>query len=234
MNGTSPLPERFAQYIAALRDAGERPSMSRYPGLPSQPWHDPATIPVARDLEHAAPQIVAEFRRLDPREFVPEHEPIARRGAWDVFMLYERGRRHDDRLRRVPTVADIVERHRTVRSLAGLVYFSRLAPHSRVAPHSGPTNMRVRVHLGIEVPPQCGISVAGTAATWQAGTCIAFDDSFPHEVWNESDRERIVLVVDSWHPDLSDEEVRLLDGFQRYVEYAARGLERYWAANERE
>jgi aspartate beta-hydroxylase len=229
-----PLPERFAQYIATLRDAGERPSMSRYPGLPSQPWYDPATIPPARELEHAAARIVAEFRQLDPREFAPEHEPIARRGAWDVFMLYERGRRHDDRLRRVPTVAEIVERHRTVRSLAGLVYFSRLAPHSRVAPHSGPTNMRVRVHLGIDVPPHCGISVGGTAATWQAGKCIAFDDSFPHEVWNEGDRERIVLVVDTWHPDLSDEEVRLLDGFQRYVEFAAEGLRRYWAANERD
>jgi aspartyl/asparaginyl beta-hydroxylase (cupin superfamily) len=234
MSGTGPLPERFAQYIATLRDAGVRPSMSRYPGLPSQPWYDAATIPVARDLERAAPQIVAEFRQLDPREFTPEHEPIARRGAWDVFMLYERGRRHDDRLRRVPTVAEIVDRHRTVRSLAGLVYFSRLAPHSRVAPHSGPTNMRVRVHLGIDVPPQCGISVAGVGATWQADTCIAFDDSFPHEVWNDSDRERIVLVVDCWHPDLSDEEVRLLDGFQRYIEYAAEGLRRYWTANERE
>jgi hypothetical protein len=28
----SALPERFAEYIATLRDAGEAPSMSRYPG----------------------------------------------------------------------------------------------------------------------------------------------------------------------------------------------------------
>lgn len=233
MNAAAPLPERFARYIAALRDVGARPSMSRYPDLPSQPWYDPATLPLAGELERAAPQIAAEFHRLDPREFAPEHEPIARRGGWDVLMLYERGRRHDDRLRRVPAVAEALERHRTVRSLAGLAYFSRLAPRSHVAPHSGPTNMRVRVHLGIDVPPGCGIRVAGTAATWQEGRCLAFDDSFPHEVWNDSDRERIVLAVDSWHPDLSDDEVRLLDGFQRYVEYAAEGLRRYWATNER-
>lgn len=229
----SPLPERFAQYVATLRDAGERPSMSRYPGLSAQPWYDAATIPLARDLEAAAPDISAEFRRLDPREFAPEHEPIARAGGWDVIMLYERGRRHDERLRRVPAVAEVIERNRTVRSLAGLAYFSRLAPHSHVAPHQGPTNMRVRVHLGIEVPERCGITVAGKSTTWQAGRCIAFDDSYPHEVWNDSDRERIVLVVDAWHPDLNDDEVRLLDGFQRYVEYAADGLRRYWTANER-
>jgi aspartate beta-hydroxylase len=227
------LPERFAEYIATLRDAGEAPSMSRYPGLPSQPWYDPATMPAALELERAAPQIIAEYRRLDPRAFAPENEPIARTGAWDVFILYERGRRHDERCRLFPAVTAIVEAHRTVRSLAGLVYFSRLAPHSRVAPHRGPTNMRVRTHLGIDIPPECGIRVGDTSATWQTGKCIAFDDSFPHEVWNESDRERIVLVVDLWHPDLSDDEVRLLEGFQRYIERAASGLERYWSANER-
>jgi aspartate beta-hydroxylase len=229
----APLPERFAEYIATLRDAGEQPTMSRYPGLRSVPWHDPATLPAALELERAAPTIIAEFRRLDPHAFVPENEPIARHGAWDVFILYERGRRHDERCRLFPTVTAIVEAHRTVRSLAGLVYFSRLAAHSRVAPHSGPTNMRVRVHLGIDVPPECGIRVGETSATWQAGKCIAFDDSFPHEVWNESDRDRIVLVVDCWHPDLSDDEVRLLDGFQRYIERTAEGLRRYWATNER-
>jgi aspartate beta-hydroxylase len=227
------LPERFAEYIATLRDAGEAPSMSRYPGLPSQPWYDPATISAARELERAAPQIIAEYRRLDPRAFAPENEPIARTGAWDVFILYERGRRHDERCRLFPTVTAIIEAHRTVRSLAGLVYFSRLAPHSRVAPHRGPTNMRVRAHLGIDVPEGCGIRVGDTSATWQTGTCIVFDDSFPHEVWNESDRERIVLVVDLWHPDLSDDEVQLLEGFQRYIERAASGLGRYWSANER-
>jgi len=227
------LPDRFAEYIATLRDAGQAPSMSTYPGLTSRPWHDPATIPAARELERAAAQITAEFRQLDPRAFAPENEPIARQGAWDVFILYERGRRHDKRCRLFPTVSAIVEANRTVRSLAGLVYFSRLAPHSRVAPHRGPTNMRVRAHLGIEVPPDCGIRVGDTSATWQEGRCIVFDDSFPHEVWNDSERERIVLVVDLWHPDLSDDEVRLLDGFQRYIERAARGLERYWAANER-
>jgi aspartyl/asparaginyl beta-hydroxylase (cupin superfamily) len=228
-----PLPERFAAYIATLRNAGERPSMARYPGLRSIPWHDPATIPAADELERAAPQIAAEFRRLDASAFVPEREPIARQGSWDVFMLYERGRRHEERCRLFPSVTAILDRQRTVRTMAGLVYFSRLAPHTRVAPHCGPTNMRVRAHLGIDIPPNCGIRVGQTSTTWNDGRCIVFDDSFSHEVWNESERDRIVLVMDLWHPDLTDDEVRLLDGFQRYVEYAARGLERYWAANER-
>jgi aspartate beta-hydroxylase len=226
-----PLPERFAAYIAMLRDLGERPSMAHYPGLPQQPWYDANAIPLARDLERAAPRIIAEYAAWDAADFAPEREPIARTGAWDVVLLYERGRRHDERLAPFPAIRAAIETNRTVRSLAGLVYLSRLAPGTRVAEHTGPTNMRIRVHLGIDVPDGCGIRAGGVSATWQTGRCIAFDDSYPHEVWNASDRARIVLVADVWHPDLSDDEVRLLGGFHRYVEYAAEGLQRYWSAN---
>jgi hypothetical protein len=226
-----PLPARFAEYIATLRDLGDSPSMARYPGLPEQPWYDAQTIPLARDLERAAAEISAEYAACDPALFMPEREPIARNGEWDVVLLYERGRRHDVRLHALPAVRAAIEANRTVRSLAGLVYLSRLAPGTRVAAHTGPTNMRIRVHLGIDIPPGCGIRVGDVTTTWESGRCIAFDDSFPHEVWNESDRARIVLVADVWHPDLSDDEVQLLGGFHRYIEYAAEGLRRYWSMN---
>jgi aspartate beta-hydroxylase len=146
-------------------------------------------------------------------------------------LFYERGRRHDGRLERFPAIRAAIETNRTVRGLAGLVYLSRLAPGTRVAPHCGPTNMRIRVHLGIDIPPGCGIRAGGVTTAWETGRCIALDDSYPHEVWNGGDRARIVLVADVWHPDLSDDEVQLLGGFHRYVEYAAEGLQRYWSMN---
>ena len=42
------------------------------------------------------------------------------------------------------------------------------------------------------------------------GKCVLFDDSFLHEASNISDSPRVVLIVDVWHPDLSDEEVSLV------------------------
>ncbi len=39
--------------------------------------------------------------------------------------------------------------------------------------------------------------------TWEEGKVIVFDDSFEHEVWNDSKQERIVLLLNFWHPDLS-------------------------------
>jgi aspartyl/asparaginyl beta-hydroxylase (cupin superfamily) len=66
---------------------------------------------------------------------------------------------------------------------------------------------------------------------------VVFDDSFWHEVWNESDRRRLVLILDLWHPDLSDDEVSLLSGLQRYgmvnASATRRGLARNDAARER-
>jgi tetratricopeptide (TPR) repeat protein len=77
--------------------------------------------------------------------------------------------------------------------------------------------MRVRCHLGLEVPDGCGIRVGGLTARWEEGRCLVLDDSFPHEVWNDGGARRVVLVLDLWHPDLSEDEVALLAGLERHA-----------------
>jgi aspartate beta-hydroxylase len=206
-----------------------------YPGLPQRPWYDASEIPLALELERAAPAIARELGAVDAAVFQRESEPnLAREGEWDVLFLYERGRRNDANCAAVPAASHIVDAHPSaIRDLGGLAYFSRLAPNTHVKPHRGPTNLRVRVHLGLHVPPDCGIAVAGEPRTWDEGRCLVFDDSFVHEVWNRSDRERIVLIVDVWHPALSRDEIELLTGLHRYAMSHAANLSAYWAHNER-
>ena len=55
---------------------------------------------------------------------------------------------------------------------------------------------------------KCGFRVHDETRHWQLGKCLWFDDSFEHEVWNQSDEARLVLICDMWHPDLSDDEQR--------------------------
>ena len=229
----STLPARFSEYIAQLRNDGDGSQMLHYPGLTSKPWHDSAQFPLARALEAAAEQIALEESAVDINAYHPETEPIRRTGSWDVLFLYDRGRRHAVNCAACPVTSALIEQHRTVRDLAGLAYFSRMEPGTRVAPHNGPTNMRLRCHLGIDIPAECGIKVAGEARTWTPGRCIVFDDSFTHEVWNDSLLARTILVVDLWHPDLSDDEVRLLQGLQRYAAGHGAQARRSWALNER-
>jgi aspartyl/asparaginyl beta-hydroxylase (cupin superfamily) len=76
------------------------------------------------------------------------------------------------------------------------------------AGHCGPTNARLRLHLGLVVPDGCSIRVGDEVRSWVEGRCLLFDDSFEHEVWNDADEERLVLIVDVWHPDLKTDDQR--------------------------
>jgi aspartate beta-hydroxylase len=116
--------------------------------------------------------------------------------------------------------------------MAGLIYVSRLPAGAHISPHRGPTNLRVRCHLAITVPAgDCAIRVGNETRAWDEGKCLVFDDSFEHEAWNHSDGERIVLIVDLWHPGLSATEATLLEGLHRYTYAHARRLDRYWSGN---
>jgi aspartyl/asparaginyl beta-hydroxylase (cupin superfamily) len=77
----------------------------------------------------------------------------------------------------------------------------------------------------------CAIRVAEETRHWQQGSCLVFDDSLLHEAWNHTDQERVVLIVDLWHPGLSDTEVMLLQALHRYTYRQAERLSRYWSAN---
>lgn len=46
---------------------------------------------------------------------------------------------------------------------------------------------------------------------------MIFDDSFEHEVWNDSDELRIVLFLNFWHPCFAREEVLAIERLRRVL-----------------
>ena len=109
----------------------------------------------------------------------------------------------------------------------GSAYFSVLTPGSRLKAHCGPTNIRLRVHVGLLVREGAALRVGQETRPWLEDDALIFDDSFEHEVWNESNETRLVFIVDIWHPQLKTDAERshALDkvGRQRY-ELATRSL----------
>ena len=98
------------------------------------------------------------------------------------------------------------------------VYMSRLSRGTNILPHCGPTWKRRRIHLVIEAGDATGgaavLRVGGQELHWkEAGSVFVFDDSFEHEVvWRDDvagstngdgGRDRIVLVLDLFHPQFS-------------------------------
>lgn len=228
------LPPRLQTYLTTLVEQSGDPAARVYPGLRAQPWHDPARFPIAAALGAACADIRGEVDACEAAVYQRESENIRRTGSWDVLMLYERGRRNDAVCEACPVTAAIVESEGSLLTQAGLAYVSRLRPGTHIAAHRGPTNLRVRCHLGLHVPPgDCAIRVAGEVRGWAEGACLVFDDFLEHEAWNATAADRIVLVVDLWHPDLSAREIRYLSGLHRYAMAHARSLQRYWAANDR-
>jgi Aspartyl/Asparaginyl beta-hydroxylase/Domain of unknown function (DUF6817) len=225
---------RFQRYMEELAqaDGSGRVARTPYPDLDTQPWHDPAAFPLARYLRAHSAEIRNEVLALDSSRFHPESERIGRSGDWDVAFLYERGRRHDEVCDACPVTTRGIEGHDVMRTMSGLIYVSRMRPGTHIAAHRGPTNLRLRCHLGITVPAgDCAIRVGDETRRWVEGECLVFDDHFEHEAWNHTGGDRVVLIVDLWHPGLSPAEIRLLEGLHGYALAAARQLTRYWSSN---
>lgn len=79
--------------------------------------------------------------------------------------------------------------------------FSYIPPHTKILPHKGFTKMVLRVHLGLIIPEgDVGIRVGDTIKKWENGKLLILDDSFEHEAWNNTDKDRVVLMFDIVNP----------------------------------
>jgi beta-hydroxylase len=86
-----------------------------------------------------------------------------------------------------------------------LAMFSILMPGSKITPHYGPTRMCLRYHLGISTPnsKDCHINVSGNKYFWKDQEDVMFDDTFRHEVVNNTDTPRIILFLDVERPQIN-------------------------------
>ena len=74
--------------------------------------------------------------------------------------------------------------------------------------HAGPTNTRLRAHLGLVVPRKGDVHmrIANQTVGWKPGKWTIIDDSFEHEIINNTDKPRLILIIDFHHPDINRED----------------------------
>ncbi|HEV2374540.1 MAG TPA: aspartyl/asparaginyl beta-hydroxylase domain-containing protein [Streptosporangiaceae bacterium] len=179
-----------------------------YPGLTAKPWHDPASFAWVPTLEAAFEEIKDEaLTLLEAGRYGPN--PISgglAEGTWEEVRLYTEGHTSAANCLAAPLTAKLVASIPGA-TTAGLAYLAHVAGGTHVRPHWGPHNARLRCHLGLVVPEGCSLRVGAQTGGWTEGKVIVFDDSFEHEVWNTSDRSRLVLILDIWHPDLTPAQI---------------------------
>ena len=184
----------------------------RCDALDSRPWFD-GDSPVRRVLEENAEAVIREYRTVADRILThPDNASLVDRGRWTgMFLFGAKGVRNDELCALCPDTTRLVESLPLCRNF-GFAMFSGMEPHTHVEPHCGSSNLRLRHHLGIDVPEPGAsrLRVGREWRPWARGKCSAFDDSFEHEVVHEGEKARVILVVDVWHPGLGPRDVAVL------------------------
>ena len=136
----------------------------------------------------------------------PDHRSIAEVDKWRSFFLWGYGYRIDDNADRCPRTAALIER------IPGLntAFFSILAPGTHIPQHRGVSKGLITCHLGLIVPrggpgggPEGGdvrMRVGDRTVRWAEGETLVFDDTYSHEVWNETTGTRVVLLIQFRRP----------------------------------
>ena len=136
-------------------------------------------------------------------DFLLEDEGLREKGDWHQFTLYSRGRKDEKNCKKTPQTCAIIDDFKEASGCTrGQVKFSVMHPGVHVWPHVGPTNCRLRMHLGLRIPDGVALRVADRMTGWEEGKVLVFDDSYEHEVWHNGTERRLILIIDAWHPDI--------------------------------
>lgn len=186
-------------------------SLYNVAGLRAQPWwtaKETGYTDLVKMLERNWLTIRDEALSVLDRNsglFLPEDENLRETGDWGQFTLWQQGRKVASSCGSVPKTCALLERFpETTGCKRGQIKFSVMQPGTHVWPHTGPTNCRLRMHLGLIIPKKgCRIRCTNQTREWEEGKVLIFDDSFEHEVWQEADSYRLIFIVDVWHPQLT-------------------------------
>ncbi|WP_235208008.1 aspartyl/asparaginyl beta-hydroxylase domain-containing protein [Pseudomonas putida] len=182
-------------------------AIRRYSKVGVTPFFDPAQFSWTGALEAQWQVIRGELEQvLTRQDDIPNFQDISKDqlnitqdDRWKTFFLYGYGYKMENNCERCPETTRLVE------SIPGMftAFFSILAPGKHIPPHRGPYNGLLRAHLGLMVPEpkeQCRIQVEDQTRHWEKGKFVIFDDTFRHQVWNDTDGTRVVLFLDVQRP----------------------------------
>jgi beta-hydroxylase len=143
---------------------------------------------------------------LSDRDALPNFQDISKDqiyitqdDQWKTVFLFGYGFKSELTTQLCPRTTALME------SIPGMTtaMFSILSPRKHIEAHRGPYKGVLRYHLGLIVPREkeaCRIRVGEDIRHWDEGASLMFDDTYDHEVWNDTDDLRVVLFVDVVRP----------------------------------
>lgn len=132
-----------------------------------------------------------------------DHGRIAADRRWKSLFLKGYGYRMGNNYTRAPVTAALIDK------VPGLVTasFSVMEAGGHIPRHWGMTKGMLTYHLALKVPAErekCRIHIEGAdglhVVAWEEGRSFIFDDMCNHEVWNDTDEDRYILLIQIKRP----------------------------------
>lgn len=197
-----PLLIRIGKHLRGIFDR----LIARGSLVPNDPVLDVRHFPWTQGLRDHWRDILAEAQTVAMQDdaapslatISPDHRSIAEVNKWRSFFLWGYGYRIDENAERCPVTAALVERIPGLNS----AFFSILAPGTHIPDHRGVTKGLITCHLGLIVPRDGDVRmrVHDRVVRWAEGETLVFDDTYRHEVWNETAGTRVVLLIQFERP----------------------------------
>ena len=164
-------------------------------------------FPMTALLEENADAIKKELEQIllyndslpNLQDIQNEQSTITSDNKWKTFFFYGFGIKSEQNCAKCPVTTSVLEQ------VPGLLtaFFSILHPKKHIPAHKGLFKGIIRSHLGLIIPGnngECRMQLGKQTLYWQEGKAVVFDDTYRHEVWNDSDEIRVVLLIDIIRP----------------------------------
>ncbi|AOR77493.1 aspartyl/asparaginyl beta-hydroxylase domain-containing protein [Novosphingobium sp. 11B] len=177
--------------------------------IPDAAVQDKAFFPWIAELERNWQAIRDEATRIRAEDIPSlgdisfDHGRIAADRRWRAFFLKGYGYRMPANAARAPVTAALIEK------VPGLVTanFSVMEAGGHIPRHWGMTKGMLTYHLALKAPREaqkCRMHIEEGETLhvmhWEDGRSFLFDDMFNHEVWNESEDDRYILLIQIKRP----------------------------------
>lgn len=167
-------------------------------------YFDPKDFDWSKNVMDYTPEIKSELLEFlkGNKELWPyfDQSIVSKKNSWKTIPFSAWGVQFRKNQKAAPTTTKVLNQ------IPGIVSssFNMLDANSEILPHYGDTDAIMRCHLGIIIPgelPDVGFEVEGEQKSWEEGELIFFCDAHHHRAWNNSDKQRFILLFDVIRPE---------------------------------
>lgn len=190
-----PMLLKIGDWLGKYSTVGDHPvfdnSQFKWTALLENNWLD-----IRKELEH-----ILTFHKSLPnlQDIQQEQFVLNQDNKWKTFFLFGFGVKATLNCQLCPLTTSLLEQIPEMKT----AFFSVLSPNKHIPAHKGIYKGIIRSHLGLIIPGKLGdclMRIEKENIKWKEGKAVIFDDTYEHEVWNNTNETRVVLLLDVIRP----------------------------------